>query len=113
MSDTVRRALADGVAIGVFATSGQLSHRGSVSVGGYAADALTIAVGWFAAFALFRGRFLPTWIVGATLGVLVRMVVLGHYRWNELVFWLVTLGFLGAVAAAIRTVSDTVGATHP
>jgi hypothetical protein len=63
---------------------------------------LPIGAGWFAAFAVFRGRFLPTWLVGTTLGVAIRTVVLGHYRWNVLAFLLVTLVFLGAVAGLMR-----------
>ena len=33
-----------------------------------------------------------------TIGVAVRMVVLGHYRWNELAFLAVALVFIGVVA---------------
>lgn len=73
-----------------------------MSVGGYAGDALTIATGWFVAFAVFHGRLVPTWLVGTTLGVAIRMVALGHYRWNELAFWLVALVFLGLFAGALR-----------
>jgi len=52
---------------------------------------------------VLRGRFVPTWLAGTTLGVVVRMVVLGHYRWNELAFWLVALVFLGLFAAVLRS----------
>ena len=65
--------------------------------------------GWFAAFAAFRGRFLPTWFLGTTLGVLIRTIVLGHYRWNVLAFLLVTLVFLGAVAGLMRIVLRRLG----
>ena len=33
-----------------------------------------------------------------TLGVAARMLALGHYRWNELVFLLVALVFVGVIA---------------
>jgi hypothetical protein len=59
-------------------------------------------VTWLAAYRVFGGRFLPTWLVGVTAGVALRAVILSHYRWNELVFWLVALVFIGAVALALR-----------
>jgi hypothetical protein len=86
------------VAIVVFATIGQLSHDHHVSAGGYAADALPLLAGWLAVAAVTR-RFVPTWLGGVTLGVAIRMVALGHYRWNELAFLAVALGFVGATAA--------------
>ena len=72
------RALLDAAAILVFVTIGQLSHHGHVSAGGYAADALPLLGGWFAAAAAFRYRWLPTWLAGVSAGVLVRAAVLGH-----------------------------------
>jgi uncharacterized membrane protein YccC len=57
-----------------------------------------LLVGWLAFAALTR-RFVPTWLGGVTLGVAIRMVALGHYRWNELAFLAVALGFVGAIAA--------------
>jgi len=92
----------DGVAILVFATIGQLSHHGGVSATGYAEAALPLLLGWFAAASAFRGRFLPTWFVGTTLGVAIRMVALSHYRPSEAAFWLVALMFLGAAGGAGR-----------
>lgn len=44
---------------------------------------------------------MPTWLGGVTLGVAIRMVALGHYRWNELAFLAVALGFVGVVAFAV------------
>ena len=85
------------MAIFAFATIGQLSHDHHVSLGGYAADALPLLVAWFAVAYLTR-RFLATWLVGVTAGVIARMIVLGHYRWNELAFLAVALVFVGAVA---------------
>ncbi|HEY6961383.1 MAG TPA: DUF3054 domain-containing protein [Gaiellaceae bacterium] len=100
----MRLAAAGAAAIVVFATIGQLSHRGGVSPGGYAADVLPLLACWLA-LAWWTKRFVPTWLGGVTLGVLARMVVLGHYRWNEAAFWLVSLVFVGALAAAILRIA--------
>ena len=93
-----RLALAGVVAILVFATIGQLSHEGGVSVGGYAADFLPLAGCWLLA-AWWTRRFVPTWLLGVGGGVALRMVILGHYRFRELAFLLVALAFVGALAA--------------
>ena len=93
------------LAILIFATIGQLSHHGHVSLTGYVEDALPFLIGWFVADRIFSGRFLPTWLVGVTLGVAIRAVALSHYRWNELAFWLVSLIFIGALAGAMRAAS--------
>lgn len=93
-----RLALAGTAAILVFATIGQLSHEGGVSAGGYAADVLPLVGCWLAA-AWWTRRFVPTWLLGVTGGVALRMVILGHYRWRELSFLLVALAFVGALAA--------------
>ncbi len=53
--------------------------------------------GWFAV-AFATRHFVPTWLVGVTLGVLLRMVVLGHYHWNQLSFLVVALVFVGLIA---------------
>ena len=81
----------------MFATIGQLSHHGDVTVGGYAADTLPFLGGWLAA-AWWTKRFVPTWLIGVTIGVVVRMLILGHEHWNELAFFVVSLAFIGAVA---------------
>ena len=52
------------------------------------------------------GRFVPTWLGGITVGVVIRMVVLGHYRWNELAFLAVALVFNGLVAWPIWKLAD-------
>ena len=85
------------MAILAFATIGQLSHDHHVSLGGYAADALPLLVAWFAVAYATR-RFIPTWLVGVTLGVAVRMIALGHYHWDQLTFLLVALVFVGLIA---------------
>lgn len=59
-------------------------------------------VAWFASFRVFGGRFVPTWLVGVTLGVAIRAVALSHYRWSELSFWVVSLVFIGLVALVGR-----------
>ncbi len=96
------RAGADAAAIIDFATIGQLSHHGHVSLGGYAGDALPLLAGWFAASLAFRGRFVPTWLVGVSLGVLLRAAVLSHWYAKELVFWVVALVFVGLSAVITR-----------
>ncbi len=99
VSDTTpwRLALAGALAILVFATIGQLSHEHHVSLAGYAADAVPLLCGWFV-LAWLTGRFVPTWLGGVTIGVVIRMIVLGHYHWNELAFLTVALVFIGLVA---------------
>jgi hypothetical protein len=52
----------------------------------------------------------PTWLLGITLGVAVRMVILSHYRWDEPAFLAVALVFNGAVAGAIHVVWRSVAA---
>jgi hypothetical protein len=58
---------------------------------------LPLLVAWFAVAYATR-RFVPTWLAGVTLGVAARMIALGHYHWNELVFLLVALIFVGLIA---------------
>ena len=105
---TRAKALADTLAIVVFATIGQLSHRHGVSATGYAEDALPLLAGWFVAARLSGYRFLPTWLCGLTAGVVLRMVILSHYRGDEAAFWLVTLVVVGALALATRAAARTV-----
>lgn len=99
-----RLALAGTIAIVLFATIGQLSHGGGVSLGDYAADVLPLLACWLAA-AWWTRRFVPTWLLGVTAGVVLRMLILGHERWSELVFWLVALVFNGVVAALVLLAS--------
>lgn len=90
-------ALAGTIAILLFATIGQLSHHHHVSTAGFASDALPLLAAWLVLARLTR-RFLPTWLGGVTIGVAIRMVALGHYRWDELAFLAVALVFVGVVA---------------
>jgi Protein of unknown function (DUF3054) len=99
---TRRYVVADGLAIVVFATIGQLSHHGHVSVGGYADDTLPLLACWFAASIYFGGRFVQTWFVGVSAGVLLRAAILGHWYAKELAFWAVALVFVGFFAATTR-----------
>lgn len=101
----MRRAAAlDAAAILLFATIGQLSHHGHLSATGYAESALPFLAGWLLVGIAVRGRFLPMWLAGTTLGIAIRMVALSHYRASEAAFWLVALAFLGATTGGWRLV---------
>jgi hypothetical protein len=84
----------------LFATIGQISHDHRLSWSGYAEDALPLLAGWLLV-AWRTQSFVPTWLVGITLGVATRMVILSHYRWDELSFLAVALVFNGAVGAIV------------
>jgi hypothetical protein len=43
--------------------------------------------------------------VGVTLGVVARMIALGHYHWDQLTFLLVALVFVGLIAWPARWVA--------
>jgi hypothetical protein len=92
----------DALAILVFVTIGQLSHHGHVSASGYAEDALPLLGAWFAAAYAFGGRFVPTWLVGVSAGVLLRAAILGHWYAKELAFWLVAVVTIGLFAGVGR-----------
>jgi hypothetical protein len=62
---------------------------------------LPLLVAWFAV-AYATHRFVPTWIAGVTLGVVVRMIALGHYHWDQLTFLLVALIFVGLIAWPVQ-----------
>jgi hypothetical protein len=79
-----------------------------VSLGGYAADALPLLVAW-CAVAYRSRRFVPTWLIGVTLGVVARMIALGHYRWDQLSFLAVALVFVGVVAWPLARVARRLG----
>jgi len=90
-------ALAGLFAIVAFATIGQFAHNGGVDLGDYAALVLPFGLCWLAVCRLTK-RFLPTWLVGVSAGVAIRMVVLGHERWSELAFAVVSLVVVGALS---------------
>jgi hypothetical protein len=93
---------ADAVAILVFATIGQLSHHGDLSASGYAGAALPLLAGWFGASLAFGGRFIHTWFIGVSAGVLLRAAILDHWYAKELAFWAVALVFIGFFDATTR-----------
>jgi hypothetical protein len=104
------RAVSDAAAILVFVTIGLLSHRGDLSLRGYARDALPFLGCWFAAafaFGLYArggpGRLAATWAVGVPAAVLVRALVLGRpLGGKELAFLLVSLLTIGVLVVVFR-----------
>jgi hypothetical protein len=60
-----------------------------------------LLVAWFAV-AFATRSFVPTWLLGVTLGVVARMIALGHYRWDQLTFLVVALVFVGFVAWPVK-----------
>jgi hypothetical protein len=60
-----------------------------------------LLVAWFAV-AFATRSFVPTWLLGVTLGVVARMIALGHYRWDQLTFLGVALVFVGLVAWPVK-----------
>ena len=90
-------ALAGLFAVVAFATVGQFAHNGGVDLGDYAAVILPFGLAWLAVCRLTE-RFLPTWLVGVSAGVAIRMVILGHERWSELSFLAVSLIVIGALS---------------
>jgi len=100
----------DGLVLILWAVLGLLHHTGGVTVRGLFRDAGPILVGWYAAAAAVRlysrpgvGRFLLTWAIGISLGVVLRAAFL-HRAWggDEFAFWGVTLGVTLALLAAWR-----------
>jgi hypothetical protein len=102
----------DAVAILLFVTIGLLSHHKGLSLRGYARDALPIMAGWFGAAILFRAyivhrqtRVLATWIVGVTVGVVARALILGHsLNGKEAEFLGVALAFVLLFVYLLRSV---------
>lgn len=106
-------ALADAVAIVVFAVIGNVSHHGDVSARGLARDAVPLLGGWLGAGVLFElyrrptlARLAATWIVGVTAGVAVRAAALHHTSvGKEAAFLAVALVFLLLFALAARALT--------
>jgi len=67
-------------------------------------------VGWLAATAFFRGRFVRTWFLGVSGGVLLRAAILGHWYAKELAFWVVALIFVGVFSLAARVLLARIAA---
>jgi hypothetical protein len=101
-------AVSDAAAILVFAILGLISHR--ASVGAFAHDALPLLFGWFAvalAVQLYARpsvkRFLMTWSVGITAGVLLRALILGrHLNGKQAAFLATSLVFTVLFVLALR-----------
>jgi hypothetical protein len=102
--------LADAMGILVFATVGLLMHDHSLSLTGYARDALPVLGGWFAAALAFGAYRRPswrtlvaTWLVGVPAGVLVRALVLGRdFDGDQAVFLGIALAFTLLFVLACR-----------
>ncbi|HET7045020.1 MAG TPA: DUF3054 domain-containing protein [Gaiellaceae bacterium] len=109
----MRLVLSDVAAIVLFATVGQLSHDGTVSIAGYGRDALPIGAAWLAvAFAVRlyeRGgtwRLLATWAAGVTLGVTLRGLALGRdLDGGQLAFLGTSLAFTIVFVLALRALT--------
>ena len=91
--------IGDGLVLILWAVLGLLHHTGGVSARGLFRDAGPILIGWYAAALVFGlytrsgvGRFVLTWAVGISAGVVLRAFAL-HRTWNadEFAFWGVTL----------------------
>jgi hypothetical protein len=106
-------ALGDAVALTLFAVIGLFSHGEGLAPAGLARNALPILGGWFGAAALLwlysRGgvlRFVLTWSIGVTAGVILRGVILGRSLGGaEVTFWAVTMAVTLALVAAWRLVA--------
>ncbi|HEY6462419.1 MAG TPA: DUF3054 domain-containing protein [Polyangiaceae bacterium] len=85
----------DAAALVVFVLAGVLTH--GASGGAFVRDLLCILGGWFAAALVFRlyvrggwWRLAATWLVGVSVGVLIRAAIVGHVAYD---FWAVALAF--------------------
>jgi hypothetical protein len=85
----------DAAALVVFVVVGVLTH--GASAGAFARDLLCILGGWFAAALVFRlytgggwQRLAGTWLLGVSVGVLIRAAIVGHVAYD---FWAVALAF--------------------
>jgi hypothetical protein len=104
---------ADAAGIVIFAVVGLISH--GASPGALAHDALPLLGGWFAVSLATRlyerptvVRFLATWLVGITAGVLVRALILGrHLGSKEAAFLAVSLVFTLLFVLAARALVST------
>ncbi len=88
-------AASDAAALIVFVVVGVLTH--GASGGAFGRDLACILGGWFAAALAFRvyarggqWRFVATWLLGVSAGVLVRAAFVGHVAYD---FWGVALAF--------------------
>jgi hypothetical protein len=94
----------DAAALLVFVVVGVLTHDASAVA--FVRDALCILGGWFAAALVFRlyvragrWRLAATWLVGVSIGVLIRAAIVGHVAYD---FWGVALAFTALFVLAGR-----------
>jgi hypothetical protein len=79
-----RTAIADGVALAVFAVIGVLTHGSSITA--LVRDLLVFLGCWFAVALALRlyirpnwRRLFATWLIGITAAVLIRAAIVGHW----------------------------------
>jgi hypothetical protein len=103
----VRRLAAwDAAALVVFVVVGVLTH--GASGWAFVRDLLCILGGWFAAALVLRlyvrgtwWRLAATWLVGVSVGVLIRAAIVGHVAYD---FWAVALAFTALFVLAARLI---------
>ncbi len=117
----VALAIGDGAVLVLWAVLGLAHHEEGVTVAGLLRNAGPILIGWFAAAALLRtyarpglARFLETWAIGITAGVILRSLILTR-SWNgdEFAFLGVTLAVTLALLLLWRGVALAIGRARP
>jgi hypothetical protein len=108
-------AVGDAAVLILWAVIGLINHKEGVTFAGVLRNAGPIMIGWFAAALLLRTyrrparvwRFLATWAIGISAGVVLRAVILGK-PWNgdELAFFGVTLAVTLILLAAWRALAE-------
>ncbi len=112
----MRKAAAwDAAALLVFVVVGVLTHGTSATA--FVRDLLCILGGWIAAALVFRlytrrgrWRLAATWLVGVSIGVLLRAAIVGHVAYD---FWGVALAFTALFLLAARGLSRATLARNP
>lgn len=103
-------AVGDGAVLVLWSILGLAHHVEGITFGGILRNAGPIMLGWYAAALLLRTyarpgslRFLATWALGVSVGVVLRALFLGRV-WNadEFAFFGVTLGVTLALLAIWR-----------
>jgi hypothetical protein len=90
-------AVADAVALLLFALVGVLTH--DASLGAFARDAACLLAGWFAAGLVAR-RLLVQWALGVALGLALRALIVGHAP--PVAFVVTTYAFVLLFVYAVR-----------
>jgi hypothetical protein len=111
-------AVLDACAIATFVVVGYVAHHGAVHAGGLGRDVGAMLAGWFAAAAvwgLYRRpaprSLILTWVLGVTLGVVLRAILLGRSPDGaQLAFLLTSLVFGGAFVAGFRLAAAALAA---